>query len=307
MELAKLPFIRAGSAKDIYRVDKSDIAFRFTDYFSVFDVGRASYAIPGKALAMCACAVKSFRIAEEIEIPTHFVEQLDPVTIRVKEVQVIADRKLTTQDENYLVPAEFIYRLRVAGSFDRDFHSGKRKPEDYGLPAGVIPAVGTRFPYPVRHITTKLERVDRNLTEEEVCELAGITIEDQDQYWTMINRLIEGCSLEMARCGYTILDGKVEPLMGPGRRKMIGDVFCTPDEDRLVPTKKFHQGIIEHHSKEFIRQVLIDMGYHDQLKIARDKNKEWPPIPKLPEETIEEISRRYKAVAEAYAGVKINT
>lgn len=306
MKLVDLRFIRAGSAKDIYRVDKSDIAFRFTDYFSVFDVGRASYPIPGKALAMCASAVKSFRIAEEIGIPTHFVEQLDPVTIRIKEVQVIADRALTAQDENYLVPAEFIYRLLVAGSIDRDFRSGKKKPENYGLPAGVIPTVGTPFPYPIRHLTTKLEHVDRDLAEEEVCRLAGITIEDLGQYWAMIDRLIGACSLEMARSGYTILDGKVEPLMGPGRRKMIGDVFCTPDEDRPVPTEKLNQGIIEHHSKEFIRQELIAMGYYDQLKAARKEDKKDPPIPELPEETIWEISRRYKAVAEAYAGVKLD-
>jgi len=302
----KLQFIRAGSAKDIYRVDESDIAFRFTNFFSVFDRGRASYPIPGKALAMCACAVKSFRIAEEIGVPTHFVEQLDPVTIRIKEVQLIADRALTAQDQNYLVPAEFIYRLRVAGSIDRDFHSGKKKPEHYGLSVGVIPVVGTPFPYPIKHLTTKLESVDRDLTEEEVCRLAGITMEDLDHYWAMIDRLIGACSLEMARCGYTLLDGKVEPLMGPGRRKMIGDVFCTPDEDRPVPTEKLRQGIIEHYSKEFIRQKLIEMRYYDRLKAARDKGEEEPPIPELPEETIWEISRRYKALAEAYAGVNLD-
>lgn len=306
MKLADLQFIRSGSAKDIYRVDKLDIAFRFTDHISVFDVGRSRWTIPGKARAMCASAVKSFQIAKEIGIPTHFVEQLDPVTIRVKEAQVIADRLLTTQDENYLVPAEFIYRLLVAGSIDRDFRSGEKKPENYGLPAGVIPTVGTPFPYPLSHLTTKLEHVDRDLTEEEVCRLAGITMEDLSHYWAMINRLIGACSLEMARCGYTLLDGKVEPLMGPGRRKMIGDVFCTPDEDRPVLTEKLDQGIVEHHSKEFLRQKLINMGYQDWLKAARDKGEKEPPIPKLPGKTIEEASRRYKAVAEAYAGVKLD-
>lgn len=198
MKLVNLPLIREGSAKDIHRVDESDIAFRFTNWFSVFDVGRAGYPIPDKALAMCACAVKSFRIANEIGIPTHFVEQLDPVTIRVKEAQIITDRPLTSRDENYVVPAEFIYRLRVAGSFDRDFRSGERKPEDYGLPAGVIPAVGTPFPYPIRHLTTKFEDFDRNLTNEEVCGLAGITMKDHDHYWAMIDRLMGACSLEMA-------------------------------------------------------------------------------------------------------------
>lgn len=306
MKLVDLQFVRVGSAKDIYRVSKTDIAFRFTDWFSVFDVGRASYPIPGKAQAMCACAVKSFQIAKKVGIPTAFVEQMDPVTVRVKEAQIIADRPLRLQDDNYIVPAEFIYRLRVAGSFDRDFRSGERKPEDYGLPAGIIPEVGTPFPYPIRHLTTKFEDFDRNLTNEEMCALCGITPKDYEQYWAMIDRLIGACSLEMAWAGYTLLDGKIEPIMGPGRNKLIGDVFCTPDEDRPVPIAKLRRGVVEHHSKEFIRQELIAMGYYAQLKKARSEGKEDPPIPKLPEATIAEISRRYKAVAEAYAGVRFD-
>lgn len=303
MKLTNLTLIRRGSAKDIYRVDKTDIAFRFTKWFSVFDVGRASYGIPGKDRAMCACAVKSFRIAAEIGIPTHFVEQIDDVTIRVKEAQIITNRHMTAKDENYVIPAEHIYRLNNAGSIDRDFRSGKKKPEDYGLPAGVIPAVGTPFPYPIHMFTTKFEKIDRDLSDEEMLAMAGITPEDRDQYWSMIDRLIGACSLAMARVGYALLDGKCEPIMGPGRKKMIGDVFCTPDEDRPVPLDKLRYGIVEHHSKEFIRQELIKIGYKRQLDEARLAGKPDPPIPLLPEETIAEIGWRYKTVAEAYAGV----
>jgi phosphoribosylaminoimidazole-succinocarboxamide synthase len=301
MALVKLDFIRSGSAKDVYRVDKTDIAFRFTDWFSVFDVGRAGYGIPGKARSMCACAVKSFKIAEAIGIPTHFVEQLDEVTIRVREAQIITGRFMTLQDENYVVPAEHIYRLYVAGSIDRDFRSGKKKPEDYGLPTGTIPAVGTPFPWPIHMITTKFEKFDREISDEEMCAMTGLTMKDRDQYWSMIDRLIGACSLEMERAGYSLLDGKCEPVMGPGRRKIIGDVFCTPDEDRPVSLDKLRRGIVEHHSKEFIRQTLIETGYYNELMRAREDSKEDPPIPIMEEEVIAEISLRYKAVARAYA------
>lgn len=305
MELENLPLIREGSAKDIHRVDKTDIAFRFTDWFSVFDVGRASYGIPGKAEAMCACAVKSFRIAAAIGLPTHFVQQLDPITIRVKEAQIITDHALTFADENYVVPAEHIYRRRVAGSILRDFISGKKEPEDYGLPAGVIPAVGTPFPYTIHMFTTKFEKIDRELTDEEMCAMAGLTVHDRDEYWQMIDYLIDACILEMERAGYTLLDGKCEPIMGYGRKKLIGDVFCTPDEDRPVPLDKLRQGIVEHHSKEMIREELIAVGYKRLLDEERQAGRPDPPIPMLPEATIAEISRRYKAVAEAYAGVRL--
>jgi len=306
MKLAQLgPLIREGSAKNIYRVDATDIAFRFTDDFSVFDVGKTGYQIPGKAQAVCACAVKSFNIARQIGVPTHFVEQLDHITVRVKEAQVITNRALTITDENYVVPAEWIYRLCVAGSIDRDFRSGKKRPSDYGLPADKIPEVGAPFPYPVHHFTTKFEDFDREVTNEEVCAIAGISVQDQGHYWSMIDRLTGAMALVLARAGYALLDGKMECLMGPGRVKLIGDVFGTPDEDRFVPLNELRRGIIEHHSKEYIRQILIQQGYYDKLMEARKKNQPDPPIPPLSEKIISEISWRYKSAAEAYAQVRL--
>ena len=304
------PLIREGSAKDLHQLTRSanpgeDIAFRFTDWFSVFDVGRADYPIPGKGQAVCACAVKSFRIAEKIGVPTNFVEQLDDITIRVKRAQVITHRKLTLQDENYVVPAEFIYRLRVAGSIHRDFNSGKKKPENYGLPPGASPPIGTPFPYPIHHFTTKFEDVDRDITNEDVCALAGITTRDQEHYWSMIDRLTGAMALELANTGYVLVDGKMECLMGPGRTVMIGDVFGTQDEDRFCPRFPLDQGRAEHYSKECIRQLLIEMGYYEKLVAARNAGAEDLPIPRLPEEQIAEVSRRYKIIAHAYAGLKL--
>src|SRR4030042_2516036 len=297
----KMKFIRPGSAKDIFRVDSETIAFRFNDYFSVFDVGRSPYPIPGKGQALCACAVKSFEIANLIGVPTHFVERLDEVTIRVREANIITDRPLTLLDDNYVVPAEFIYRLFVAGSIYRDFRSGKKKPENYGLPAGKIPKTGTSFPFPVHMTTTKFEDVDRDMTIEEMCHMAGITLKDQYDYWAMIDRLTGAIGLTLAQNGFALVDGKMECLMGPGRQKYIGDVFGTPDEDRFCSLKDLQQGKVEHYSKEFLRQVFIKMGYYDKIQAARTAGQPDPPYPVLPEDIIGEVSVRYKAVAAAYA------
>jgi phosphoribosylaminoimidazole-succinocarboxamide synthase len=302
MKLAKLEFLRHGSAKDIYKVDGQTIAFRFTDHFSVFDVGRAPFTIPAKGLAVCACAVKSFELAKEIGVPTHFVEQLDPITIRVKEAQIITGRFLTDKDENYLVPVELIYRLFVAGSIDRAFQAGEKKPEDYGLEAGIIPKVGTPFPYPVHMTTTKFEKTDRDITTQEVCQMAGITIKDLSDYWSMIDRLTGAIGLELSRVGFMLLDGKMECIMGPGRQKMIGDVFGTPDEDRpaLIKNDK-----VIHFSKEYLRQHYIQMGYLNKLKVAHKAGKDDIPIPLLSKRNIQEVSQRYVAVAEAYSGKRL--
>jgi len=307
MNLLKVgELIRSGSAKDIYRIDEKSIAFRFTDHFSVFDVGRSKDEIPGKARAVCACAVKSAQIAEKIGVPTNFIEQIDSATIRVHEARIIKDRYCDFSDENYLVPAECIYRLFVAGSIDRDFRSGKKKPEDYGLDEGAVPETGTPFPFPVHMFTTKFEKIDRDITDEQMCKMAGMTLKDRDQFWSMIDRITGAIGLELSGAGLSLVDGKFECIMGFGRKKIIGDVFGTPDEDRFCNASSLKQGKLEHYSKEYIRQHFISTGYYSELQTARQNNKPDPPLPKLPEEVVEEISRRYAAVANAYAQTKIS-
>lgn len=298
MQKNGLEFERPGSSKDIYSCDRDSIGFDFTNHYSVFDVGRAQDQIPDKGAAICACAVKSFKIAEAIGVPTHFIEQIGPTMIRVKKANIISDRYLLRTDENYVAPDEFIYRLRVAGSIDRDFREGKKKPEDYGLSAGEIPKVGTPFPYPVHMFTTKFEKLDREITEEEACLLSGFTLKDMYEYWSMIDRLTGAIALELKKADLLLFDGKVECLMGKRRQKLIGDVFGTPDEDRFC---KIIDGKIEHYSKEYIREIHIESGYFNSLKLSRRIKKRDIPIPKLTEEQIAEISRRYELAAKAYA------
>lgn len=307
MRLAKVgELIRNGSSKDIFALPGTkDIAFRCLNTFSLFDVGRASYEIPKKGLAICACAVESFHIASSIGVPTHFVERLDPITIRVHRAQTITDRHLTQADTNYVVPAEWIYRLRDSGSIHRDFTAGSKKPEDYGLPAGIIPKEGTPFPWPIHHFTTKFEKTDRDITFADACAMAGITEKDALEFWSMIDRLTGAIGFELNASGFALVDGKMECLMGPNREKLIGDVFGTPDEDRFCLLDALEDGRVEHYSKEYLRQLFIKMGYYDELKAARKAKQSDPPIPRLPENQIEEASRRYIAVAEAYSGMSI--
>jgi len=304
IKVSNLEIIRVGSAKNIRRVDKNSLAFECTDDVSMFDVGKAPFIIPGKGKAICASAVRSFLIAEAIGVPTHYIGQLDERTIRVMEMQIITGRPLTLQDVMYVLPAEWIYRLAVAGGLLRAFRDGTKNPLDYGLPAG-IPTEGTPLPWPVEMFTTKFEEEDRELTTEEALALAGITAQDAREYWSMIHRLTGAIAIELQKVGYRSLDGKLEVLMGKGRQKMIGDVCGTSDEDRPVLLSALKEGRVEHHSKEFLRQVLIEMGYHADLKKARANGKKDLPIPQLSEEIIAEASRRYTVFAEAYSGLSL--
>jgi phosphoribosylaminoimidazole-succinocarboxamide synthase len=298
MKVTDLELIRRGSSNDIYRFAAGQIAFSMTDDYSVFDVGKASDQIPGKGIAMCACAARSFEIARMIGVPTHFVQRLNERTIVVKEAQIIKDRPIIPSDENYVVPLELIYRLRVTGSILRDFISGKKKPEDYGLPAGVVPTEGTPFPYPVRMLTTKFEPIDREVGIEEACQIAGITPKDLEEYWSMIDRLNGAVAFALRETlpNLALFDGKSEVIMGPKRKKMIGDIFGTPD-DRIC---MLDVGSVRHFSKEFLRQIHIESGYYKQLQESRAQGLGDIPIPSLTVRQLEEATKRYAYVGKIY-------
>lgn len=297
--------MHTGSVKTVHRHGEGLLAFRFSSDFSAFDVGRHPQAILGKAEAVCACAVRSFEIAGKVGVPTHFVEQLDPVTILIKEAQIITGRSLTLQDADFVVPVEWISRFRVAGGIHRDFTAGSKKPTAYGFSTDDVPEVGTPFPYPVHQFTTKFEAVDRELSWEEACAMAGLSTQDAEEYWAMIDRLNGAIGLALTDAGYVHLDGKIECLMGPEREKMIADVFGTPDEDRFCPATELAEGIVVHYSKEHLREVLMAKGYYAEVIEARAREQPVPPYPRLTDEEIAEASRRYCAVSEAYAGVRI--
>lgn len=294
-DVSNLPLIRHGSSSDIYRFDQSSIVFDCTDWFSVFDVGRAKQKIPGKGKNICAAAMSSDWIARRLGIPTCVIEQLSDTAIRVHEAQIL--RAPTKRDEGYLVPLEFIDRFEVAGSYGRDFQNGTRKPEKYGLLAGMIPPFGTPFPYPVHMTTTKLEDVDREVKVPEACLIGGLTRRDLAEYWSMIDRFGGGFTLALACYGFRVADGKKECIMGPGRRKSFGDLCGNQDGDRIYEVV---DGEVIHLGKEYLRQLYIDMGYFAALKKARAEGQPDIPIPELPLANIEEASRRYARVGDTY-------
>lgn len=126
------PLLYEGSSRDVYRIEGGMLAFHFKDTFSVFDIGMHPQTIPGKAEALCECAVHSFKNAKAIGIETHFVEQTGPRSILVEEMATEAWEP--DQPKGRLIPLEFITRFAVAGSLLRDFKKGKRNRPTTALP-----------------------------------------------------------------------------------------------------------------------------------------------------------------------------
>ncbi|MDD2807563.1 MAG: phosphoribosylaminoimidazolesuccinocarboxamide synthase [Patescibacteria group bacterium] len=305
-------FVRNGSSKVLYDAGcdadgKRLLNFEFTSGWSAFDVGTApEQPIPGKDEAICACALKSFEIAQAVGVATHFVQRLNATTIQVRQVDVIADRALTFADTDCVVPAEWIDRPRLAGSLRRAFLDGKKLPTAYGFVSDEVPPEGTVLPYPIGHFTTKFEKTDRDLTRAAAREMCGMSEDDETQFWAMIHTLNGAMAIVWQRAGFARLDGKKECLLvGPKRTKMIGDVFGTPDEDRPVLLSSLKAGHVEHYGKEFLREYLIKIGFYQQVLDARAAQQPDPPYPIIPASVMAEVSRRYRMFADSYCGAAI--
>ncbi|MEO8638039.1 MAG: phosphoribosylaminoimidazolesuccinocarboxamide synthase [Candidatus Taylorbacteria bacterium] len=293
----QLSIVHHGSVKIIRRAGEHVLAFEHTDRFSVFDCGPHPQEIPGMGEALCRCNVAGFKIAAALCIPTHFIREKDGRTILVREFATPKDRPLYPEETDVMIPLEFIDRERVSGSIRRALESGKKKPTNYGFASNdfdKLPREGTPFPFPVHECTTKWEKVDRPLEDDEAMRLGGISREEWQRAWALIDRLNGALSLAARASRFTRLDGKKElAFMGPERQIVFIDAFGNPHEDRYAPTAELEEGIVIHHSKEFLRQLFVQNGFYADVQKARAAGEADPPYPSLTTEQIGEASERF--------------
>ncbi len=144
---------------------------------------------------------------------------------------------------------------------------------------------GAELHHPIFTPSTKAQTGhDQNITEEQAKALAG-----EETY-----ELVKAKSIELykfakglaRKSGLILADTKFEfgyVTNGNGNKHIILiDEILTPDSSRYWLKDKYEQGILESLDKQFVRNYLEKTGW----------NKE-PPAPELPEEVIENTSKRY--------------
>lgn len=295
--------IHQGSVKDIYEVGEGEIEFSFSNRISVFDKLIPSL-IPHKGETLCRTTVHWFKAAEEAGIATHFIDQTSPASIRVKQVDIIPDYdKLNFETTNYLIPLEFISRVYIAGSlFDR-FEKGTITEAVLGFQEGHVPRYGEKLPQPYIEMSTKLERVDTLLSEENALEISGLTPGELKRIKEIILILDEKINRGVEKGGLIRADGKKEFGFDRQRGIMLVDVFGTADEDRFWDLETYKkEGECVELSKEFVRQYYRKIGYKDALYDARAQGKPEPDIPPLPEDVIKEAGKLYIELFERITG-----
>ncbi|HTY46449.1 MAG TPA: phosphoribosylaminoimidazolesuccinocarboxamide synthase [Methanomassiliicoccales archaeon] len=297
-----MKLLRTGKVKQVYEVDEDTLEFVFTDQISVFDKIIPT-EIPYKGETLCRTAAFWFQLLKKSGVRTHFRELVPPNRMRVKKVDVIADySKLNCSLANYLIPLEFISRHYVAGSlFDR-IKEGEIKVEDLGFDPTHHVKYGEKLPQAFYEVTTKLEKVDRLLTNEEAIKISGMTREEFNRANELITKVDDLISSEVGERMLIHVDGKKELAFDDKRRLIVVDTFGTSDEDRWWDEDEYAKGSFVELSKEAVRQYYREIGYYDSLMKARKNKQPEPPIPPLPEEKVTQVSDLYVEMFERITG-----
>jgi len=297
-------FLRKGKVKEVYEVSQEELEFVFTDQISVFDKVIPTL-VPHKGETLCRTSAHWFKVVQDLGFRTHFLKVIDGNRMRVRRVQVIPEYdRITPSTRNFLIPLEVIARYYVAGSFHDRMQTGKLRPEEVGFPRGHVPQYGEPLPKPFVEVTTKLEKVDRELTTEEALKISKLSRSEFDALVQTVLKIDDRLNKEVQKRGLIHVDGKKEFAMDDARRLMLVDTFGTADEDRFWDVDAYQKGQQVELSKEFVRQYYRKAGYHQRLMEAREAGKPEPDIPPLPADVVKQVSELYVGLFERLTGEK---
>src|SRR3989442_6461052 len=298
-------FLRKGKVKEVYEVSEDELEFVFTDQISVFDKVIPTL-IRHKGETLCRTSAYWLKVVQALGVRTHVLQVIDGNRMRVRRVHVIPEYdRITPSTRNFLIPLEVIARYYVAGSFHDRIKAGTIRPEDVGFPKGRVPRYGEPFPEPFVEVTTKLEKVDRELTTKEALEISKLSPREYDKLVGAVLKIDARLNAYVKRRGLIHVDGKKEFAMDGERRLMLVDTFGTADEDRFWDAAAYEKWGTVELSKEYLRQYYRRIGNHQALIDARTTRKPEPDIPPLPSDIVREVTDLYVALFERITGEKV--
>jgi len=297
-----LKFLKSGKVKDVYEVSDTELEFVFSDRISVFDKIIPS-EVPFKGETLARTAAYWFEVCKDLGINTHYIRLVKPNRMRVRRIRVISDHnQLRREKGNYLIPLECIARYYVYGSLWDRVDAGEIDATAFSFPKSHKMTLGEKLPEPFFEVTTKLEKVDRNLDEAAALRISALTKDEFDELRDIALRIDREMDARVAPRGLIHVDGKKEFAFDEERHLMVVDTFGTADEDRFWDAEELKEGRFVERSKEFVRQYYRKTGYHEKLMKARKEGKEEPPIPPLPQDVLEEVSKIYIQLFEDLTG-----
>lgn len=285
-----LTLLYHGSVKDLY--DAQDgLVFHYSDRYSIFDWGEMPDLIEDKGLNLAKMHVWSYRYLESNEVRTHLKDfYLGQVSSRVlvercqkysfyfdNQERKFRYQKPENQQLPWALPLEVVFRFDVfknSSFFNRAQRPGYLDQMGYSMNHAHLVKESLQnlppdqdyveLPYPVVEFFSKLEPIDRLLSQDEILQIIGF---DRALLTKIAQSTIQVATLLRNRfreVGIQLHDGKLEWGILPEDQQLILIDSIGPDEMRL----SFDQVPL---SKEILRYYYRNTDWYHQIQEAKQK------------------------------------
>jgi len=268
----QLETIHSGKVRESLRVDRATRLIVATDRLSAFDRVLET-PIPLKGAVLNGLSEYWFSKTQHI-VENHMLRSIAPNAMLVKEVVPIA--------------LEMIVRGYLAGSMWRRYTNGERTFSGVVVPDHL--KQNERFLQPILTPTTKEEK-DRQITPQGIIDTGLATEAVYKRIEDAARRLFQHGTEVLAEKGLILVDTKYEFGLLDGDLVLI-DELHTPDSSRFWSADDYADDpqTVSPWDKEYVRVWLLEQG------------KEGERPDRLPDEIVEETSKRYEAIYEAITG-----
>ncbi len=284
-----LPKFKSGKVREMYDLGDSFLMVA-TDRISAFDRILPN-PIPYKGAVLNKISLFWFDMMKKI-IPNHIlISDFEKFPANLKKFPELESRAVIVK-KVAPIPIECVCRGYLSGSGWKEYQE-TQSVCGIKLPAGLKES--DKLPAPIFTPATKEEggAHDINISFEKACELIG---EETAEFLRAKTLEIYQTAADYARKrGIIIADTKFEFGRAETGEIILIDEVLTPDSSRFWPSDKYAPGGPQpSFDKQYVRDYLLSINW----------NKE-PPIPELPEEVIENTSRKYIEAYEKLTGNKL--
>ncbi|MDD5582129.1 MAG: phosphoribosylaminoimidazolesuccinocarboxamide synthase [Candidatus Marinimicrobia bacterium] len=265
----------SGKVRESFKADEQHRLFLATDRISCFDKVLKT-PIPSKGAVLNLLSAWWFEKTRDI-CPNHFVKIIDPSISLVREAKPIH--------------LEMVVRAYLTGSAWRNYQKGERQISGVSIPNGLTK--NAPFPEPIVTPTTK-ETSDRSITAKEIIQEGWATETQYQQIHDIALNLFKKGSAILEERGIILVDTKYEFGMINDELVLIDEIH-TPDSSRFWLKEDYRNNpeTVEQLDKEFVRAYLME----------HKKGGVYPEI--LPDEIVQETSRRYLELYERITGTSL--
>ena len=268
----QLETIHSGKVRESLRIDEATRLIVATDRLSAFDRVLKT-PIPFKGAVLNSLSTYWFEKTRHI-IENHLLQSIAPNAMLVKEVVPIR--------------IEMVVRGYLAGSMWRRYANGERCFSGVTVPDHL--ERNEQFAEPILTPTTK-EKKDREITPQEIIGEGLATEAVYERMEEAARQLFQYGTDVLAEKDLVLVDTKYEFGLLDGELILI-DELHTPDSSRFWSADNYAKDpkTVSPWDKEYVRAWLLEQG----------KEGEGPD--QLPNEIVEETSKRYRTIYEKITG-----